>query len=61
VALVEALVAAHPSMITGGLKSAHDHRDIVARFGRFPHRNKVLGRESTAEELAFLEQPGSAS
>jgi uncharacterized protein (DUF924 family) len=30
------------------------HRDIVARFGRFPHRNAVLGRESTAEELEFL-------
>lgn len=36
------------------------HRDIVARFGRFPHRNAVLGRESTPEELAFLEQPGSS-
>jgi uncharacterized protein (DUF924 family) len=35
------------------------HRDIVARFGRFPHRNALLGRTSTAEELAFLEQPGS--
>lgn len=36
------------------------HRDIVARFGRFPHRNAVLGRESTPEEKAFLEKPGSA-
>lgn len=36
------------------------HRDIIARFGRFPHRNAVLGRESTPEEEAFLEQPGSA-
>lgn len=36
------------------------HRDIVARFGRFPHRNAILGRESTAEELAFLEKPGSS-
>ncbi len=36
------------------------HRDIVVRFGRFPHRNRILGRESTAEELAFLEQPGSS-
>ncbi len=35
------------------------HRDIVARFGRFPHRNELLGRESTAEEVAFLAQPGS--
>ena len=33
---------------------AHHHRDIVARFGRFPHRNAVLGRQSTADELAYL-------
>lgn len=36
------------------------HRDIVARFGRYPHRNAVLGRQSTAEEIAFLQQPGSS-
>ena len=36
------------------------HRDVIARFGRFPHRNKILGRESTHEELAFLDQPGSS-
>ena len=36
------------------------HHDIVARFGRFPHRNAILGRVSTPEELAFLEQPGSS-
>lgn len=36
------------------------HRDIIARFGRYPHRNAVLGRESTAEETAFLSQPGSS-
>lgn len=36
------------------LKWARHHRDIVARFGRFPHRNSALGRESTPEELAFL-------
>ena len=33
---------------------ARHHHDVVARFGRFPHRNTILGRESTAEELAFL-------
>lgn len=48
---------------TGGqvdvVEWAIKHRDIIARFGRFPHRNAVLGRASTAEELAFLEQPGS--
>jgi uncharacterized protein (DUF924 family) len=36
------------------------HRDIVARFGHFPHRNAILGRPSTEEELAFLEQPNSS-
>ena len=33
---------------------AREHREIVARFGRFPHRNEALGRESTADELAYL-------
>ena len=36
------------------------HRDIVARFGRFPHRNAILGRPSSDEEIAFLKQPGSS-
>jgi uncharacterized protein (DUF924 family) len=36
------------------------HHDIIARFGRFPHRNRVLGRVSTPEEQAFLQQPGSS-
>jgi uncharacterized protein (DUF924 family) len=36
------------------------HRDIVARFGRFPHRNVILGRPSTDEEIEFLKQPGSS-
>jgi uncharacterized protein (DUF924 family) len=35
-------------------KYANDHRDIVARFGRFPHRNEVLGRECTSDELDYL-------
>jgi uncharacterized protein (DUF924 family) len=35
------------------------HQRIVDRFGRFPHRNAILGRESTAEEIEFLKQPGS--
>lgn len=38
------------------LKFAIEHRDIIARFGRFPHRNRALGRESTQEELEFLGQ-----
>ena len=36
------------------------HREIIERFGRYPHRNQVLGRVSTAEETAFLAQPGSS-
>ncbi|UUX49572.1 DUF924 domain-containing protein [Nisaea acidiphila] len=36
------------------------HRDIIQRFGRFPHRNEALGRQSTDEELAFLKEPGSS-
>lgn len=39
-------------------KHALGHRDIVVRFGRFPHRNEVLGRESTPEERAFLDAGG---
>ena len=35
------------------------HREIIARFGRFPHRNEALGRVSTPDELEFLRQPGS--
>ena len=36
------------------------HKAIIDRFGRYPHRNNILGRPSTAEETAFLKQPGSA-
>jgi uncharacterized protein (DUF924 family) len=38
---------------------AHAHRDIIVRFGRFPHRKAILGRASTREEEVFLSQPGS--
>jgi uncharacterized protein (DUF924 family) len=36
------------------------HKEIIERFGRYPHRNKLLGRKSTAEEEDFLKQPGSS-
>lgn len=39
---------------------AVQHRDIVKRFGRFPHRNEILDRASTHEELEFLKEPGSS-
>ena len=42
------------------LRYAILHRDIIARFGRFPHRNAILGRASTPEELAFLAEGGFA-
>jgi uncharacterized protein (DUF924 family) len=38
---------------------AQKHHDVIARFGRYPHRNELLGRESTAEEKEFLTGPGS--
>ena len=43
-----------------GLKSGKEHRAIIERFGRFPHRNAVLGRASTPEETAFLNDGGFA-
>jgi uncharacterized protein (DUF924 family) len=58
VRLFGALEASAPEA-KGMLDYAVRHRDIVARFGRFPHRNAILGRESTAEEIEFLKQPGS--
>lgn len=38
---------------------ARKHAEVIERFGRYPHRNALLGRESTPEEIAFLDQPGS--
>ena len=45
--------------LAGLAEWAQKHLDIVARFGRFPHRNAALGRASSAEEIDFLKQPGS--
>ncbi len=42
------------------LKYAREHADIIRRFGRFPHRNRLLGRDSTEEEQAFLDKGGFA-
>ncbi|CAB5647793.1 DUF924 family protein [Comamonas aquatica] len=41
------------------LDYAHKHREVIAQYGRFPHRNPILGRESTAAEKAYLSQPGA--
>ncbi len=52
------LVAEDPEQ-QSNLDYAHKHRAVIERFGRFPHRNAILGRQSTAEEIEFLKQPGS--
>lgn len=59
VVLYQALAARDPAL-GNALDYAIQHRDIVARFGRFPHRNQPLGRTTTPEEAEFLLQPGSS-
>lgn len=53
---------AEEAPVVGGdaLLWARKHCDVIERFGRYPHRNAMLGRASTAEELAFLREPGSS-
>ena len=46
--------------IRSNLDFEFSHKNIIEMFGRYPHRNKVLGRESTVEEIEFLTQPGSS-
>jgi len=58
VALFSALAAEHLGC-EGFLDYAHRHHQVIARFGRFPHRNAALGRPSTPEETSYLAQPGS--
>ncbi|CAI8857727.1 DUF924 domain-containing protein [Pseudomonas sp. IT-P258] len=57
------LVAQQPevdrALFADYLDFAERHQRVIAQFGRFPHRNAVLGRESTAEEIEFLSGPGS--
>jgi uncharacterized protein (DUF924 family) len=57
VALFEALAA--ETGLSEPLPWAIKHRDVIRRFGRFPHRNDILGRASSPDETAFLAQPGS--
>ena len=47
-------------IFAGFLDYALRHCEVIARFGRFPHRNRILQRESTEEEITFLKQPGSS-
>ena len=58
VRLFTRLMAADPAL-AHMLDYAYRHRTVIERFGRFPHRNEILARQSTAEELAYLAQPGS--
>lgn len=44
----------------GAMKFAHQHRDLIVRFGRYPYRNEALGRDSTAEEREYVEQGGAS-
>ncbi|MBK9361604.1 MAG: DUF924 domain-containing protein [Rubrivivax sp.] len=53
------LAAEHPER-ADALEWARRHQVVIERFGRFPHRNAILGRASSAEEAAFLRQPGSS-
>jgi uncharacterized protein (DUF924 family) len=58
--LLEAVPAEERETFAGFLDFAERHRRIIARFGRFPHRNAILGRQSTAEEIEFLKEKGSS-
>jgi uncharacterized protein (DUF924 family) len=53
------LFASHPDL-ANSLQFENRHKAIIDRFGRYPHRNAILGRTSTPEELEFLSQPGSS-
>jgi uncharacterized protein (DUF924 family) len=59
VLLYQRLIAANDDL-ADTLDYAIRHRDVIEKFGRFPHRNAILGRESTPTELEFLKQPGSS-
>jgi uncharacterized protein (DUF924 family) len=58
VELFSRLAAEQPGF-ESSLDYAHRHRGVIARFGRFPHRNAILGRASTPEEIEFLQQHGA--
>ena len=55
-----ALVLYKENGVQSNLEFEIKHRDIIERFGRYPHRNSILGRTSSIEEVEFLKQPGSS-
>lgn len=57
--LMEVVPEGHQETFSGFLDFAESHAAVIEKFGRFPHRNAILGRESTPEELDYLAQPGS--
>ena len=57
--LASASRPAFQPLINSSLDYAHQHRKVIEQFGRFPHRNAILGRENTAAEADYLKQPGS--
>ncbi len=61
--LVESASSTPPAPLAANLRNMLDyaerHRAVIQRFGRFPHRNAILGRHSTPDEIAFLQEPGS--
>ena len=60
IALLEGCVREFGAVAAEYLEYGHHHRKIITRFGRFPHRNAALGRETTAEEAEFLKGPNSS-
>jgi uncharacterized protein (DUF924 family) len=59
-ALHAAVADMDKELFAGYVDFAVRHRVVIERFGRFPHRNRILDRASTAEEIEFLQQPGSS-
>ncbi|MFG0382222.1 DUF924 family protein [Pseudomonas sp. zbq_18] len=57
--LLQGCAEGERQLFAGYLDYAERHRQVILRFGRFPHRNEMLGRSSNAQEQAFLQQPGS--
>lgn len=60
IALLEGCLREFGEAAAEYLDYGHRHRDIIKRFGRFPHRNAALGRETTEDEAAFLKGPNSS-
>jgi uncharacterized protein (DUF924 family) len=58
--LADVVSPEHRRTFNGYVRFARRHREIIERFGRFPHRNRILGRASSPAELAFLQEPGSS-